>query len=149
MYHCWDSFRRGHLFPKTESCLAVVTSCKDHCKDCKYAAVSRARCFHIEHCSTNRVFNQSGNSSNKKLTSSPRQCDLHCKTELLTLSGKFQQADFFLSGTCCACHPISKTIMKRCRNDWGDRLSFFNVIFYKEVHTEMIKHFPWYLLPNL
>lgn len=62
-------------------------------EDCKYTAVNRARCFHIDPCSTSRVFNQYENSSNKKLTSSPRQCDLHCKTELLTLSGKFQQTD--------------------------------------------------------
>lgn len=50
------------------------------CRVCKCTAVSRARCFHIEPCSTNRVFNQYDNSSNKKLTSSPRQCHLHCKT---------------------------------------------------------------------
>lgn len=37
------------------------------CKDCKYTPGSRARCFHVEPCSTNRVFSQYENSFNKKL----------------------------------------------------------------------------------
>lgn len=105
------------------------------CKDCNYAAVSRARYFHVKPCSTNRVLNRYENSSNKKLTSSPRQCDLHCKTEVLTLPGKFQQTNFFLSKTCCACHPISKTIMKRCRNGWEDRFYPSSMLFFLKRST--------------
>lgn len=43
-----------------------------------------------------KVFHLYENSSNMKLTSSPRQCDLYCKTELSKcLSEKFQQTAFF------------------------------------------------------
>lgn len=105
------------------------------CKDCKYTAVSTARCFQTEPCSVNWVFNQYENSPSKKLASSPRQCDLHCKTGLLELSGKFQQTNFFLCEICCVCHPISKTVMKRCRNGWEARFYPYSMLFWKKNYT--------------